>query len=174
MRFRFAFPTLCAVFVLLMAGLTGIAQAQVFAESLDWKESEVPPPPAFDVSKLLTFEGSGATSLVYGVDPASVSISRSDSLVRYVIVATSPSGVKNVMYEAIRCATGEFKTYARYSPEGRWQPVANSEWRSVFGSLPSRHALWFARAAACDAAAPVGSIRELVSRLKNPHPYPGQ
>ena len=169
MRFKSAFPPFCAAFMLLIAGLSGTAQAQVFAESLDWKESEVPPPPAFDVARLLTFDGSGATSMVYGVDPASVSISRSDSLVRYVLVATSPSGVRNVMYEAIRCATGEFKTYARYSPEGRWKPVANPEWRSVFGSLPSKHALWFAKAAACDAAAPVGSIPELVTRLKNPH-----
>ena len=171
MRFKSAFPPFCAAFMLLIAGLSGSVLAQVFVESLDWKESEVPPPPAFDVARLLTFDGSGATSMVYGVDPASVSISRSDSLVRYVLVATSPSGVRNVMYEAIRCATGEFKTYARYTPDGRWQPVTDPQWRSVFANMPSKHALAFAQSGACDAAAPATSVRELVYKLKNQHRY---
>ena len=157
--------------IALMLGTTGPARAQLLSENLEWKESEVPAPPAFDVSKLLTFEVSRASSLVYGVDPASVSISRGDSLVRYVVVATSPTGVRNIFYEAIRCSTGEFKTYARYLPEGRWQPVANAEWRSVFDNMPSKHALGFAKAGACDAAAPVGSVRELVGKLKNSASY---
>lgn len=163
-------PPQLVVLLAVMAN-TGLAQAQVFAENFDWKESEVPPPPAFDVKKLLTFEVPRISSLVYGVDPASVSISKSDSLVRYVMVATSPSGTRSVMYEALRCSTGEFKIYARYSADGKWNPVANPEWRSVFASMPSKHPLWFARAGACDAAAPVGSISELVTKLKNPGRY---
>ena len=152
----------------LLLCLSSAAWAQFGFENPDWKESEVPPPPAFDISKLLTFEVSPSSSLVYGVDPSSVRISKSDSLVRYVMVATSASGVRNVMYEAIRCSTGEFKTYARYSPEGRWDMVSNPEWRSLFDNLPSRHALRFAKAGACDGAAPVTSVNELVGRLKNP------
>lgn len=127
----------------------------------------MPPPPAFDIGKLVTFEVSPNSSLVYGVDPASISISTSDGLVRYVMVASSASGARNVMYEAIRCATGEFKTYARYSPEGRWSMVANPEWRSLFDNMPSKHALRFAKAGACDNAAPATSVNALVSRLKN-------
>ncbi len=159
--------------VLLLAVManTGLARAQVYANDAEWKESEVPPPPAFDVKKLLTFEVPRIASLVYGVDPASVSISKSDSLVRYVMVATSPTGVSNVMYEALRCSTGEFKTYARYSADGKWSQVVNPEWRSVFASMPSKHPLWFAKAGACDAAAPVGSISELVTKLKYPGRY---
>lgn len=152
----------------LLLCLSGAAWAQFGFENPDWKESEVPPPPAFDISKLLTFEVSPSSSLVYGVDPSSVRISKSDSLVRYVMVATSASGARNVMYEAIRCSTGEFKTYARYSPDGRWDMVSNPEWRSLFDNLPSRHALRFAKAGACDGAAPVTSVNELVGRLKNP------
>lgn len=153
----------------LLLSLSSTAWAQLVPEDPDWKESEVPPPPAFDVGKLVTFEGSPNSSLVYGVDPASVRISKSDSLVRYVMVATSASGARNVMYEGIRCSTGEFKTYARYSPEGRWNMVANPEWQSLFGNLPSRHALRFAKAGACDNAAPATSVDVLVSRLKKPN-----
>lgn len=148
--------------------VNGMAWAQSADEEKEWAESEVPAPPAFDVGKLVTFEVSPNSALVYGVDPASISISKSDSLVRYVMVARSASGATNIMYEGIRCATGEFKTYARYSPDGRWTMIENPEWRSLFGNMPSKHALHFAKAGACDGAAPPTSVRELVSRLKNP------
>lgn len=165
MKFKSASLFACG----LLLCLSSTAWAQLAIDDPEWKESEAPPPPAFDVGKLVTFEVSPNSSLVYGVDPASISISRSDSLVRYVMVATSASGARNVMYEAIRCATGEFKTYARYSPEGRWTMVSNPEWRSLFGTLPSKHALRFAQAGACDNAASATSVDQLVSRLKNPN-----
>lgn len=150
---------------------SGVAQAQFLTDPAEWKESDVPPPPAFDVNKLLRFDVSASSPLVFGVDPSTLSVSLTDSVVRYVVVATSPSGVRNVMYEGIRCATGEVKTYARYLTDGRWSPVANAQWRSMFDSMPSKHALRLAQAGACDAAAPVMSVRELVSRLKNTRPY---
>ena len=159
----------CAVCLVLALGTGGAALAQLAPEDPDWKESDVPPPPAFDMGKLVIFDGSVNSSLVYGVDPASIRISSSDNLIRYVLVATSASGAKNVMYEAIRCSTGEFKTYARYSSDGRWNPASDAGWRSLFGALPSKHALYFARAGACDNAATPSSVNALVYRLKNPN-----
>jgi hypothetical protein len=150
-------------------GLSGTAGAQVSVDNPDWKESEVPAPPAFDVGKLVTFEVSAGSSLVYGVDPASIRITQSDGVVRYVMVATSASGARNVMYEGLRCSTAEFKTYARYTADGRWSPVSNPEWRSLFASMPSRHALRFAQAGGCDNATAPSSVKVLVSRLKNPN-----
>lgn len=170
MRLKPAFAALPAIFLVLTFSVAGPAWAQNLTDNPDWKESEVPSPPAFDVGKLVTFEVSRGSSLVYGVDPASVSISRTDSLVRYVMVATSPSGARNVMYEGLRCATGEVKTYARYF-EGHWQPVANAQWRSVFDGASSLYALRFARAGACDGSAPQSTVREIVDRLKKPNQY---
>ena len=163
---RLASASLFACGILL--GLCSAVSAQTTFDEPEWKESEVPPPPAFDMGKLVTFDVSPNSALVYGVDPASIAISKNDGLVRYVLVATSPSGARNVMYEAIHCATGEFKTYARYSSDGQWNMVAKPEWRSLFDNMPSKHALRFARAGACDAAAPVTSVTVLISRLKNP------
>jgi hypothetical protein len=159
----------CATGLVMALGMGGAAWGQFAPDDPDWKESEVPAPPAFDVGRLITFDGAVNSSLVYGVDPASIRISGSDSLIRYVMVATSASGAKNVMYEAIRCSTGEFKTYARYSSDGRWSPVSDATWRSMFGNLPSRHALYFARAGACDNAATPSSVNALIFRLKNPN-----
>lgn len=160
--------------VALVSAMAGQVQAQLYANDAEWKESDTPAPPAFDEKKLVMFDVPTSLSLVYGIDPATVSISKSDSLVRYVVVATSSSGARNVMYEALRCATGEFKTYARYSSDGKWNLVSNPQWRSVFDNMPSKHPLRLARAGACDQTAPVGSVAELVNKLKNPQRYQDQ
>ncbi|MBK5206628.1 MAG: CNP1-like family protein [Polaromonas sp.] len=152
----------------LLLGASCAAWAQPTVDNPDWKESEVPPPPAFDISKLIMFDVSPNSSLVYGVDPSTIRISNSDSVVRYVVVARSASGASNAMYEGIRCSTGEFKTYARYSPDGHWNPIAHPQWHSLFEKMPSKHALRFAKAGACDNAAPASSVDVLVNRLKNP------
>jgi hypothetical protein len=172
MKSRLASLALCVAGLMAVFGATPAVLAQgILLDNPDWKESEVPPPPAFDVNKLVTFEVSGTTALVFGVDPASISLSRSDSILRYVMVATSRTGTRNIMYEGLRCATGEVKTYARFTPDGRWNQVANPEWRSVFGAMPSPHALRFARAGACDGVAPRLSVNEIVDRLKNSNRY---
>ena len=165
--FNAAFIALLGLAGALPTTTASAAPADFFLDNPDWKESEAPPPPAFDVGKLLTFTVTANQFMVYGVDPASISISSSDSVVRYVLVATSRSGVRNVMYEALQCARGEVKTYARMAPGGRWQPVTDPQWRSVFDKRPSMHALAFAKLAACDNAAPATSVREIVYKLKN-------
>ncbi|MES2189241.1 MAG: CNP1-like family protein [Pseudomonadota bacterium] len=153
--------------VLALAVLAPLAaSAQFFKDNPDWKETEAPPPPAYDVAKLMTFKVNGGQSIVYGVDPASISVTKADSVVRYVIVATSASGVRNVMYEGLHCATGEMKTYAREFA-GKWEPTTNPQWQSVFGNMPSTHALAFAKAGACDGAAPGGTAAEIAARVKD-------
>ena len=164
---RIACVRVCSLLLLgLLAG--NLTNAQTFSDSADWKESDVPPPPAYDMGKLLTFDVTRSSPLVYGVDPASVSISNSDGIVRYVVVATTAAGAKNVIYEGLRCSTGEVRTYARAKPDGSWVAVVNSEWRSAYDISLPRHSLRFAKVAACQQAAPVSSVRELVRKLKNP------
>ena len=153
----------------LLALCFGTVSAQLIFEDREWNESTAPPPPAFNVEKLVTFEVSPNSELVFGVDPASVNISQSDGVVRYVMVASKVGGARNVMYEGIRCATGEVKTYARYLSTGRWDMVKNPEWRTMFGYTPSKHSLRFARSGACDGTALPASVAELVNRLKNPN-----
>ena len=153
----------------LLLGLSTSVWSQFAVDEPEWKESDIPPPPTFDMGKLISLDVSPNSLLTYGVDPASISITKSDGVVRYVMVATSASGARNVMYEGIRCSTGEFKTYARYSADGKWSLVSDPQWRSMFGNIPSKHPLWLAKAGACDNAAPTASVKDMVSRLKNPN-----
>jgi len=157
---------------LLAVGLSlcasGSAWAQFAADDPDWIESETPPPPAFSVGKLIQFEVSPTSSLVYGVDPASIRISQRDGVVRYVVVAGSASGATNIMYEGLRCSTGQVKTYARHFESGGWKNVDKADWTSLFASAPHRHSLALAKAGACDNKVVPDSVNELVRRLKNP------
>ena len=159
--------TAAGVFCGLLLCAASSVWAQSGGEEVEWKESETPAPPAFDLGKLITLDVSPNASLVYGIDPASISISRSDGVVRYVVVARSASGATNVMYEGVHCAGGRFKTYARASAEGRWTMVENPQWRSLFDNMPSKHALRFAKAGGCDNAAQPTSVQTVISGLKN-------
>jgi hypothetical protein len=123
------------------------AQAQIFGGAT-WQEGDIPEPPAFNLERLLRFEVNPNSSLVYAIDPQTLSISPQDRVVRYVIVASSPGGVRNVFYEGIRCPAGQVKTYARYS-EGRWIKLSDPQWQDM-ASRPSRHALQLARQGGCD------------------------
>jgi hypothetical protein len=151
--------------LLLGAGSTG---AQWLADPNDWKEADTPPPPAFELKRLVRFEGPAYSSLQFAIDPATLNIGK-DGVVRYVVVISSPSGTVNAMYEGIRCVTGEFKTYARHNPDSGWNKVQNAEWRSVFATSPSQHALRLAKQGVCTNAAPASSVEAIVRELKNPY-----
>ena len=84
-------------------------------------------------------------SMKFGIDPATLAITP-DGIVRYVMVAVSPSGAVNAFYEGIRCATGEVKSYARANASGVWTIVKTPEWRRLNDNQPSKHALALARA----------------------------
>lgn len=142
------------------------AQAQALVEDPDWKETEVPAPPAFSKDHLVAIEMPHYVSLKFGVDPATLAITP-DGIVRYVMVAINASGSVNAMYEGIRCATGEVKTYARASTSGTWSVVKDPEWRALSDNLPSKHAIALARQGACDGrAAAASSTADIIKNLK--------
>lgn len=158
---------LAASLVLLVLGLFNpvLAQAADPADA-DGREEPVPPPPAFSASQLLLLDMPRFMSLSFGIDPASISISPAKT-VRYVVVATSPSGASNVMYEGLRCVTGEFITYGRQYTDGKWNMVAAPVWRPLTDINTARHALAFARQGACDGRnATADSVAVIVRNLK--------
>ena len=132
----------------------------------DWKETDAPTAPAFSTSQLLPIEMPSYVSLKFGVDPATLSITP-DGIVRYVMVATNAGGSVNAMYEGIRCATGEVKTYARANASGAWSYVKEPVWRNLTDNMPSKHAMALARQGACDGrSAAASSTADIVKALK--------
>lgn len=140
--------------------------AQSTRDEEDWKETEVPAPPAFQKNGLLRIDMPPYVTLTVGVDPATLSLS-ADGVVRYVVVAVNASGSVTALYEGIRCATDQVKSYARASEDGRWVMTKAPTWRGLSDNLPSKHALAFARQAACESRSiPVNSVADIIKNLK--------
>jgi hypothetical protein len=87
-------------------------------------------------------------SVQMGGDPKTISVG-GDGVVRYVIVMRNTTGSTSAVYEGIRCATDEVKTYARQSSSGEWSAVTAPQWKAVNDNMPSRHAHAFARQGGC-------------------------
>ncbi|MGV3570013.1 MAG: CNP1-like family protein [Ramlibacter sp.] len=149
---------------LVLAGAAGLASAQLVPTDPDWKEQEVPPPPALRTSGLIELDMRGST-LRFGVDPASISIG-ADGIVRYVVVATSATGTVNAMYEGVRCTSPEVKVYARHNPDSGWVP-AKGDWQPLHATANSRHSLQVARNGACIGHGPNRSPEYVARDLKN-------
>jgi len=154
---------------LLALGLAPAAMAQLFVNP-EWKESEVPPAPAFDQRRMVEIDMPPMLDLKFGVDPATIVITN-DGVVRYVVIAknTGPSGAINAFYDGVRCATGEGKTYARFSGDA-WHEVENPEWKRL-DQARTRYNLALARQAICTSGAPRRSAAEMVRELRKPQNY---
>jgi hypothetical protein len=157
--------TFTALLLALMVALAPCTRAQLAAADPDWMESDAPPAPKFDTKGLVGFDVNINSTMRWGVDPASLAITP-DGIVRYVAVAQSPSGVMNAMYEGIRCATGEYKTYARFNRDSGWSAVGAPSWKSMVEIQPSRHALALAKQGVCTGSAPASSPGDIVRSLK--------
>lgn len=146
--------------------LSGSALAQSSVEDPDWKESDTPAPPSYSTDKLVPIEMPRHVSLAFGVDPATLVITP-DGIVRYVMVAVNASGSSYAMYEGIRCATGQVKSYARSNANGPWSLVKTPVWRGLNDNMPSKHALALARQGACDSRSTVATtVADIVKALK--------
>jgi CNP1-like family protein len=139
------------------------AQAQVAADDPDWREVEAPPAPALKLQGLIPLEMPGS-GLQFGVDPDSISIG-SDGIVRYVVVATSSSGVVNGIYEGVRCDKGEVKVYARHNATGGWTVSKDPKWRAV---NEQRYTNVIARGGACVGRGANQSAARIARDLRTP------
>ena len=140
---------------------TCAAHAQLAPPDPHWKEAQVPPP-ALKTSGLIPLEIQ-RSSLRFGVDPDSISLR--DGVVRYVVVATSTTGVVNAMYEGLRCETAEYKVYARHNMNSGWTEAKDSPWRPLHEQPVSQHTLTIARTGACIGGGPNRSASQIVRDL---------
>lgn len=166
------FKTSLRFLLTLLAGLSLTAScfAQLLATDPDWKENEAPPPPALNLKALVPFEVSTVSNLTWALDPTGVTIV-GDGLVRYVVVARSPSGVFNALYEVINCSKAELKTYARIvgkesdAETKKWIAVQEPQWKSMY-DVPSKHALVLAKQGVCTGNTAAQTVSEIVTSLK--------
>ena len=164
------FITRMTAITILCLSLAPTCFAQLLATDPDWKESEAPPPPALNLKSLVPFEVSTVSNLTWALDPTAVTIV-GDGLVRYVVLARSPSGVFNALYEVINCSKAELKTYARMvgkeadAVTQKWVAVQDPQWKSMY-DVPSKHALVLAKQGVCTGNTAAQTVSEIVASLK--------
>ena len=97
-----------------------------------WKEAGTPLPPWFKDGDLVEFQVDDPSSRFRQyIDARTIAVG-SDGAVRYTLVTESPSGVRNVSFEGLRCTPrGAFKIYA-YGNDGRFEK-ADGEWQKIRG-----------------------------------------
>jgi hypothetical protein len=99
-------------------------------EERDWKEAEVTLPAYPKDEGLIEFFVSAASNFRFFIDPRSLSVG-ADDVVRYTLVARSPSGAETVSYEGMRCNGGTYKVYA-FANGGVWsRSRGNPDWRPI-------------------------------------------
>ena len=98
----------------------------------NWKENKLEAlPPLPQAANLLPFDVSQNTPLHFAVDAKSIDVG-SDGVVRYTVVISSPSGAKNLNYEAIRCETYEWGQDAGLNAEhDGWDSSVATRWRRI-------------------------------------------
>lgn len=160
-----SFATACTFGAL--CTFVSLIQAQSsYQDENAWIESAVTPPEAFSIEVLQTVDVATNSALSYGIDPDSLRVG-DDGVVRYVMVARSSSGALNVLYQGIRCATGQAKTYARLSDKRVWNISAEATWQALSFSGPTRPAMMLARQGVCDGRTVTGDPRKILSTLKS-------
>jgi hypothetical protein len=143
------------------------AQAQgSFTDEKVWTEAAVAPPATFNTELLLPFDVRKSSTLTYGIDPNTLTVGE-DGVVRYVMVARSSSGALNVLYQGIRCATAETKTYGRLSDKGNWNASPDTAWQELSFRGSTRPAMILARQGVCEGRAVTGSAQKILATLKS-------
>ncbi|MDQ5881122.1 MAG: hypothetical protein QG616_952 [Pseudomonadota bacterium] len=113
------------------------SDGRVFDEK-PWVEMEalLPRPP--EPSGLVTIDVGPVSNNKFEIDEMSVTFG-TDEVVRYTLVVTSSSGVRNVSYEGMRCSTGERRLYAFGRSDGSWAKARNDAWIRIQENKLNRH-----------------------------------
>ena len=134
----------------------------------DWKEDAPPPPPAYSVQQLIEIEMPRSSTVEMGIDPETITLNHDTGVVRYVVVARGPSAV-NATYEGIRCATAEYRVYARQVQGGEWSPNGDNTWKTMRGQsgVVVQHPYRLARDGICIGPGVRQTVRDMVRELKS-------
>ncbi len=88
--------------------------------------------PAYPVDRdtWIPFETTAVSKNRFYIDRESLLITE-DRTIRYALIIESPSGVRNVSYEGMRCSSAELKTYAWGTSEGKWYAAKEPQWQQI-------------------------------------------
>ncbi|MDR3379164.1 CNP1-like family protein [Cupriavidus basilensis] len=139
----------------------------------EFREVEVALPAPPQEADLIPFEVSPAGNFTFAVDGKSVIVG-ADGAVRYTVVITGASGMRNVSFEAVRCDTFERKMYATL-PRGATEWVRNRSddrdgWVQLAGIARNNYGAALAKDFLCEGRSAAGTAQEIVKDLRGEAP----
>lgn len=123
------------------AFLVGQAVASGFDNDFEekpWAEIEVRLPAFPEDENLIPFKVGSVTDKQYLIDGNSLSVG-SDEVIRYTLVVISATGVRNISYEGMRCATAERRLYAFGRSDKTWSKARSNTWGVIKGNTNQYH-----------------------------------
>lgn len=133
----------------LLAGLLGLAGPVQAASQEDddapkaWQETTFEWPAANRVVQWQPFYVSAVTDYRFAVDLNALTVGE-DGVVRYVLLAESAEGARNVSFEGMRCESREYRIYATGRRDGTWSKSRNERWERIRDAVSNRqHAALF-------------------------------
>lgn len=127
MRFLFAFALAALAMQAVAQKPVEKSEWEKEQERRNWKEGDIKLPAYPKTEGLIEFPVVGG-SFRFFIDPDSLAVGP-DGVVRYTLVARSPSGFANVSYEGIRCSTLSYKVFA-FGNDGKWAEK-DTDWRRI-------------------------------------------
>lgn len=106
---------------------TGYADQEI-AEP--WRELSVTIPPFPNEKNLQQVPVPAINSMRLSLDKTSIDLAQ-DGVVRFVYIIESQTGVRNVFYDGIRCATREYKTYAFGDTDSKFVVLQDAQWHDL-------------------------------------------
>lgn len=158
---RFAFRAVLGLTLTACFTLHAHAQFRLIESDEPWKETSAINPPPLSSKTLIPLESPPGSELRFGIDPDSISIA-DEQVVRYTIVMQGPAA-RSVVYEGLRCSTGEKRVYAR-------QNGSDSEWlmsEETWQPARARYATELMRNGICLGTGTNRSVRDIVRDLRS-------
>lgn len=127
--------------ILLFLAFTPLVFAQFEEEEItdddikEWRfrEDVVDIPDYPDKSSLMKLDIDAADSpFEYFIDSKSLSIGV-DDVIHYTVIIQASSGYQNVLFEAMRCDTREYKTHAYGTGNRTFYEVYDPQWKQILG-----------------------------------------
>jgi len=132
------------------------------------REDTAAPPPFPQRAKLVQVPIAEETGFHFFVDASSLNVDK-EGIVRYVLVAQSPSGPQNVSFEGLRCAAAQHRLYATGQSDGTWM-TSRAGWQPVRNARPWQIALY--QEYFCPQKVPIRDAGEGVRALQaGGHPF---
>jgi len=151
---------------------TDDADLGTFIEPKAWKEDGVIIPPYPKTDDLIQVEVDRAEMpFDFYIDAKNISVSSGSGIIRYTVLIESSSGAKNVLFEGIRCATREFRTYAYGTYDNKLVKARTSNWEYIRDTGFMVHRYNFYRHYMCNEYLIPNRIDVVLQKVKYPDDF---